>query len=73
MPLKPMRCFMFWMSCAAFPCRSSAKKTAAVNLGVAMQALEAKSSTGSLMLNTDNHSMLVSKVVEHGETSYRFL
>ncbi|WP_235375722.1 TcdA/TcdB pore-forming domain-containing protein [Pseudomonas lini] len=54
------------------PMSQFGEKTAAVNLGVAMQALEAKSSTGSLMLNTDNHSMLVSKVVEHGETSYRF-
>ncbi|WWL43848.1 TcdA/TcdB pore-forming domain-containing protein [Pseudomonas parakoreensis] len=37
-----------------------------------MQALEAKSTAGSLLLNTDNHSMLVSKVVTQGETSYRF-
>ncbi|EJL93854.1 hypothetical protein PMI18_05826 [Pseudomonas sp. GM102] len=54
------------------PMSQFGEKTAAVNLSAAMQALEAKTSTGSLMLNTDNHSMLVSKVVEQGETSYRF-
>ncbi|UVK99383.1 TcdA/TcdB pore-forming domain-containing protein [Pseudomonas sp. B21-048] len=54
------------------PMSQFGKKAAAVNLSAAMQALKAKTSTGSLMLNTDNHSMLVSKVVEQGETSYRF-
>jgi insecticidal toxin len=54
------------------PMSQFGEKTAAVNLSAVMQALEAKTSTGSLMLNTDNHSMLVSKIVEPGETSYRF-
>jgi insecticidal toxin len=48
------------------------EKRPAVNLAAVMQALEAKSTAGSLLLNTDNHSMLVSKVVTQGETSYRF-
>ncbi|EJM64253.1 hypothetical protein PMI30_03792 [Pseudomonas sp. GM50] len=54
------------------PMSQFGEKTAAVNLSAIMQALEAKTSTASLMLNTGNHSMLVSKVVEQGETSYRF-
>ncbi|MGF6704130.1 TcdA/TcdB pore-forming domain-containing protein [Pseudomonas frederiksbergensis] len=54
------------------PMSQFGEKAVAVNLSAAMRALEAKTSTGSLMLNTDNHSMLVSKVMERGETSYRF-
>ncbi|PAU54193.1 hypothetical protein BZL43_20850 [Pseudomonas sp. PICF141] len=54
------------------PMSQFGEKTAAVDLSAAMRALEAKTSTGSLMLNTGNHSMLVSKVMEQGETSYRF-
>lgn len=48
------------------------EKRPAANLATVMQTLEAKTAAGSLLLNTDNHSMLVSKVVVQGETSYRF-
>ncbi len=48
------------------------EKRPAANLATLMQTLEAKTAAGSLLLNTDNHSMLVSKVVAQGETSYRF-
>lgn len=48
------------------------EKKPAANLATVMQTLEAKTAAGSLLLNTDNHSMLVSKVVAQGETSYRF-
>ncbi|MEN5046366.1 TcdA/TcdB pore-forming domain-containing protein [Pseudomonas koreensis] len=48
------------------------EKRPAANLATVMQTLEAKPAAGSLLLNTDNHSMLVSKVVAQGETSYRF-
>jgi len=48
------------------------EKQPAANLAAVMQALDMKTGAGSLLLNTDNHSMLVSKVVAQGETSYRF-
>ncbi|WP_445179926.1 TcdA/TcdB pore-forming domain-containing protein [Pseudomonas sp. McL0111] len=54
------------------PMAQFGEKRPAANLETVMQALSAKDSAGSLLLNTDNHSMLVSKVAVQGETSYRF-
>ena len=44
----------------------------ALSLASVLQILEAKTSSASLMLNTDNHSLLVSKVVEQGRTVWHF-
>lgn len=47
-------------------------KLGPAKLATVMQTLEAKTTSSILMLNTDNHSMLVAKVVAQGETSWRF-
>lgn len=47
-------------------------KRGAVSLASALQILEAKAACASLMLNTDNHSLLVAKVVEQGSTTWHF-
>ncbi len=54
------------------PMAQFGEKRPAVNLDAVIQALDAKTSGGSLLLNTENHSMLVSKVAGADETSYRF-
>jgi len=56
----------------SFPMKAFGEKLGPANLVTIMQTLEAKTSTSSLMFNTDNHSLLVSKVVARGGTSYRF-
>lgn len=47
-------------------------KRGAVSLASALQTLEAKAASVSLMLNTDNHSLLVAKVVEQGSATWHF-
>lgn len=54
------------------PMAQFGEKTPVANLHAVIQALDAKTSGGSLLLNTENHSMLVSKVAGAEETSYRF-
>ncbi|MCF5701674.1 TcdA/TcdB pore-forming domain-containing protein [Pseudomonas syringae] len=54
------------------PMAQFGEKTPVANLHAVIQALDAKTSGGSLLLNTENHSMLVSKVAGADETSYRF-
>ena len=43
-----------------------------LDLNRVMQILEARTATGSLMINTDNHSMLLTKEVSGESVSYRF-
>jgi insecticidal toxin len=54
------------------PMAQVGEKQPPASLDAVMQALDAKTTGGSLLINTDNHSMLVSKVAMQGEISYRF-
>lgn len=54
------------------PMAQFGEKRPAANLDAVIQALDAKTSGGSLLLNTENHSLLVSKVASADEPSYRF-
>ncbi|MFJ2281565.1 TcdA/TcdB pore-forming domain-containing protein [Pseudomonas sp. NPDC087803] len=54
------------------PMAQFGKKTPVANLDAVIQTLNAKTSGGSLLLNTEHHSMLVSKVAGADGTSYRF-
>lgn len=56
----------------SFPMAQFGEKRGTLDLPQAMQILEEKTASASLMLNTDNHSLLLSKVIAQGETSYRF-
>ncbi|MCU1751484.1 TcdA/TcdB pore-forming domain-containing protein [Pseudomonas sp. 6D_7.1_Bac1] len=47
-------------------------KLGVANLAAVMQLLEQKTVSANLMLNTENHSLLVSKVVGQDRISYRF-
>ncbi|WP_175479143.1 MULTISPECIES: TcdA/TcdB pore-forming domain-containing protein [unclassified Pseudomonas] len=42
------------------------------NLGSVAQTLERKTTSTTLMLNTDNHSLLMAKVVRSGQSAYYF-
>lgn len=54
------------------PMAQFGEKLGPMSLSAAIRTLEAKTSTGSLMLNTPSHSLLVCKAVEAGATSYLF-
>jgi len=56
----------------SIPMAQFGDKLGSAKLATVMQTLEAKTTSSILMLNTDNHSMLAAKVVEQGETSWRF-
>jgi len=56
----------------SIPMAQFGEKLGAAQLTTVMQTLEANTTSSILMLNTDNHSMLVAKVVEQGVTSWRF-
>ena len=54
------------------PMRETGAIHGAARLDRILQMLEARTTTGSLMLNTDNHSLLVAKVMDGELSSYRF-
>jgi insecticidal toxin len=54
------------------PMAQFGNKQPAANLDAVIQTLDARTTTGSLLINTVNHSMLVSKIAVQGEISYRF-
>lgn len=54
------------------PMAEFGEKRGAVSLATVMDALVAKSGNRSLMINTDNHSMLVAKVVDEGRSEWLF-
>lgn len=56
----------------SFPMSQFGEKRGATDLPQVMQILEENASGANLMLNTDRHSLLVSKVVVNGQASYRF-
>ncbi|WP_339546596.1 TcdA/TcdB pore-forming domain-containing protein [Pseudomonas sp. RA_35y_Pfl2_P32] len=54
------------------PMADFAIKRGAVSLASAIQMLETKTASASMMLNTDNHSLLIAKVVEQGSATWHF-
>ena len=56
----------------SFPMSQFGEKRGATDLPRVMQILEEKASSANLMLNTDRHSLLVSKLMVNGQASYRF-
>ena len=54
------------------PMAQSGTSSGAAGLDQVMQTVEARTSTSTLMLNTESHSLLVAKIVDGESSTYRF-